>query len=107
ATIKISRCFDFNRGAPSQLKRNGAVLCSASAHERPASHRPRCTRGENHRQRSSLQVCEGCDSIVSERVATCPNCYGYRFDEESENVIAQARLLGAREQRSVTAQDLL
>ncbi len=53
------------------------------------------------------KVCEGCDSIVSERVATCPNCYGYRFDEESENVIAQARLLGAREQRSVTAQDLL
>jgi hypothetical protein len=53
------------------------------------------------------KVCEGCDSIVAERVATCPNCFGYRFEESSEAVIAQARLLGSREQNTVTAQDLL
>ena len=53
------------------------------------------------------KVCEGCDSIVAERVATCPNCYGYRFDESAEAVITQAQILGAREQKTVTAQDLM
>jgi hypothetical protein len=53
------------------------------------------------------KVCEGCDSIVAERVATCPNCFGYRFDENPVSVIAQAKLLGSREQKTVTAQDLL
>lgn len=53
------------------------------------------------------KVCEGCDSIVAERVATCPNCYGYRFDESRIAVTSQARLLGSREQMTVTAQDLL
>jgi len=52
------------------------------------------------------KVCEGCDSIVTERVATCPNCFGYRFDENADAVVAQAMLLASREQRSVTAQDL-
>ena len=54
----------------------------------------------------NYKVCEGCDSIVSERVGTCPNCYGYRFDEDEARVIEQARVLGSREQRSVTAEDL-
>lgn len=53
------------------------------------------------------KVCEGCDSIVTERVATCPNCNGYRFDDSSEAVIAQARNLANKEQTSVAAQDLL
>ena len=53
------------------------------------------------------KVCEGCDSIVAERVATCPNCYGYRFDDSVEAVTAQATVLGSREQKTVTAQDLL
>ena len=54
------------------------------------------------------KVCEGCDSIVAERVATCPNCYGYRFDDSSESVILQAQLLGsARAEKTVTAQALL
>ena len=53
------------------------------------------------------KVCEGCDSIVAERVATCPNCFGYRFDESADAVTAQALLLGSREQKTVTAQDLL
>jgi len=53
------------------------------------------------------KVCEGCDSIVTERVATCPNCNGYRFDESPEAVISQAKILASREQTSVAAQDLL
>ena len=54
-----------------------------------------------------FKVCEGCDSIVTERVATCPNCNGYRFDDSPEAVIAQAKNLAGREQTSVAAQDLL
>ena len=53
------------------------------------------------------KVCEGCDSIVAERVSTCPNCFGYRFNDERQAVIEQAQLLGSREQTSVVAEDLL
>jgi hypothetical protein len=53
------------------------------------------------------KVCEACDSIVTRRVATCPSCHGYRFDEEPEAVIRQAKILGSREQRSVVTEDLL
>ncbi len=53
-----------------------------------------------------FKVCEGCDSIVTERVVNCPNCHGYRFDESPERVIEQARLLASRPQQSVTAWDL-
>ena len=53
------------------------------------------------------KVCEGCDSIVTKRVSTCPSCHGYRFVEEPESVIAQAKILGSREQRSVVSDDLL
>jgi hypothetical protein len=53
------------------------------------------------------KLCEGCDSIVTLRVANCPNCHGYRFRESPGDVIRQARLLASREQRSVTASDLI
>jgi len=53
------------------------------------------------------KVCEGCDSIVAERVVNCPNCHGYRFDGQPQRVIAQAELLGAREQTSVISEDLV
>jgi len=53
------------------------------------------------------KVCDGCDSIVTARVATCPNCNGYRFDASPDSVIAQAKLLASRDQTSVAAQDLL
>ena len=46
------------------------------------------------------------ESIVAARVATCPNCHGYRFDDTPEAVIAQARLLGSRAQTSVIEEDL-
>ena len=55
---------------------------------------------------SKFNICEGCDSIVTARVATCPNCNGYRFNDDVEAVIEQAKLLGSREQTSVIADDL-
>ncbi len=53
-----------------------------------------------------FKVCEGCESIVAARVATCPNCHGYRFDESPERVVEQAGILAARPQQSVTSADL-
>jgi hypothetical protein len=52
------------------------------------------------------KVCEGCDSIVGKTTALCPNCHSFRFDDTPETVTKQAVLLGNREQRSVTADDL-
>lgn len=54
----------------------------------------------------NYKVCEGCDSIVGRSTAICPNCHSFRFDDEPEAVVSQAVLLGNREQRSVTAEDL-
>ncbi len=55
---------------------------------------------------SGYKVCEGCDSIIGSGAALCPNCHSFRFDDTAERVILQARILGAREQKSVTADDL-
>jgi len=54
----------------------------------------------------NYKVCEGCDSIVTARVATCPNCHGYRFESAPQAVIAQAKLLAARAQTTLRAEDL-
>ena len=54
----------------------------------------------------NYKVCEGCESIVTARVAACPNCHGYRFDESPERVVEQANLLASRPQQSVTSEDL-
>lgn len=58
-------------------------------------------------QPHEFKICEGCDSIVVMRVATCPNCYGYRFNEDPQAVVEQAKLLATREQTTVTIQDLM
>jgi len=52
------------------------------------------------------KVCEGCDSIVGSNTALCPNCHSFRFECSPQRVIEQARMLGSREQKSVTAEDL-
>lgn len=52
------------------------------------------------------KICEGCESIVAARVATCPNCHGYRFDDDPLRVVDQAMVLASRAQQSVTAADL-
>ena len=54
----------------------------------------------------AYQVCEGCESIVAAGTVVCPNCHAYRFDGDPIRVVDQALILGAREQRSVTAEDL-
>lgn len=54
----------------------------------------------------NYKVCEGCDSIVGRSASICPNCHSFRFDIDAESVVSQAVLLGSREQRSVTAEDL-
>lgn len=55
---------------------------------------------------TGYKVCEGCDSIVGSGTAICPNCHSYRFEASPDRVIQQARVLGSREQTSVTADDL-
>lgn len=54
----------------------------------------------------NYKVCEGCDSIVGNATTLCPNCHGYRFDEEPSRVVDQAVHLGTSEQTSVTPEDL-
>ena len=54
----------------------------------------------------NFKVCEGCNSIVGKATTICPNCHSFRFDAEPQTVVLQAALLGSREQRSVTAEDL-
>ena len=52
------------------------------------------------------KVCQACDSIVTRRSATCPSCHGYRFDEDPQTVVEQAKILGSRERTSVLSEDL-
>jgi uncharacterized paraquat-inducible protein A len=52
-----------------------------------------------------FKVCEGCESIVTLKANTCPNCHGYRFDGSAERVILQAKILGARAATSVLPKD--
>ena len=54
----------------------------------------------------NYKVCEGCESIVTRRVPTCPNCHGYRFNLEEAEIIAQAKVLASRPQTSVTESDM-
>ena len=53
------------------------------------------------------KVCEGCESIVGLEAVICPNCHSYRYNAEEDRVVDQALLLGAREQQSVTLEDLI
>ena len=52
------------------------------------------------------KVCLCCDSIVTTKVVICPNCHGYRFEDDQSHVASHARYLGTREQSSVLASDL-
>ena len=54
----------------------------------------------------NYKVCEGCDSIVTEKTRICPNCHAYRFNFDIDNVADQARILASREQQSVTKEDM-
>ncbi len=52
------------------------------------------------------KICEGCESIVAVKVNICPNCHSYRFEENEDCVVRQAKALGSREQQSVITEDL-
>lgn len=54
----------------------------------------------------AYKVCEGCDSIVGAGAVLCPNCHSFRFDASAQRVVQQAKLLGSRDQTSVTSSDL-
>jgi len=54
----------------------------------------------------NYKICEGCESIVTRRVPTCPNCHGYRFDRDEQQINAQAQLLASRPQTTVTDWDM-
>ena len=55
---------------------------------------------------NGYKVCEGCESIVGLQVVICPNCHSFRFDDQPTRVIEQAKVLGSRDQQSVTSADL-
>ena len=55
---------------------------------------------------TQYKICEGCDSIVMAKAATCPNCASYRFEDEIQRVVAQARILGRKQRTTVLASDL-
>lgn len=59
------------------------------------------------RNPAQYKVCGGCDSIVAAKVNLCPNCHGYRFDSDLEQVVKQAKALSQREQQTVLSEDLL
>jgi rRNA maturation endonuclease Nob1 len=52
------------------------------------------------------KVCEGCESIVTREATTCPNCHGYRFDDEPDRIRSQAEILGKRLPTSVPPSEL-
>ncbi len=57
-------------------------------------------------QPTRYKICEGCESILTKEANTCPNCHGYRFDDDPQRVVTQAQLLGSRPQTSVGPGDL-
>ena len=52
------------------------------------------------------KICEGCESIVTQKTSMCPNCHAYRFNDNVEDVIEHTREISVRERRSVTKEDL-
>lgn len=58
------------------------------------------------RNPKQYKVCYGCDSIVASKVNLCPNCHSYRFENDHDFVINQAKALSQREQQTVVSEDL-
>ena len=53
-----------------------------------------------------FKICEGCDSILKYNVNICRNCKSYRFNTTIDDIIEHAKILGNREQTTVTEEDL-
>lgn len=56
---------------------------------------------------ANYKICQGCESIVVTKAAMCPNCHGYRFEHDSNEIVKHAKQLAGRGQRSVAQTDLI
>ncbi|MBQ2813902.1 MAG: hypothetical protein IJE66_02700 [Akkermansia sp.] len=55
----------------------------------------------------SYKICQVCGAIVDKAADTCPDCSGYRFDEDTDNVVGRALLLGARGSSAISHLDIM
>lgn len=44
----------------------------------------------------AYKVCCGCEAVVRERAAVCPQCLAYRFEDDPRTVVAHAMQLAKR-----------
>jgi len=54
----------------------------------------------------NYKICEGCDSVVTQKTSVCPNCKSYRFDEDIDKLTSHVKKLAKSEQKTVTEDDL-
>jgi hypothetical protein len=47
------------------------------------------------------KVCCGCDAVVREKVAICPQCFAYRFEDDPRTVVAHAFMIAKTPPKSV------
>ena len=55
-------------------------------------HHSRATIADEPR---NFKVCCGCEAILTIKVALCPACHAYRFEEGEEVVMHHAAMMGA------------
>jgi len=53
-----------------------------------------------------FKICEGCSSIVTVKTVICPSCKAYRFNVNTDDVIAHTKDISVKTQQSVTDKDL-
>ena len=56
---------------------------------------------------TSYKLCMVCGAIVDKTADTCPDCYAYRFDENSEAVSNAALDLAVKPKTAVSHLDLM
>lgn len=56
---------------------------------------------------TSYKLCTVCGAIVDKTADTCPDCYAYRFDENSEAVSNAALDLAIKPKTAVSHLDLM
>ena len=56
---------------------------------------------------TSYKLCTVCGAIVDKTADTCPDCYAYRFDENSEAVANAALDLAIKPKTAVSHLDLM
>lgn len=56
---------------------------------------------------TAYKICLVCGGIVDKNADSCPDCLGYRFDDDTERVMNRAIDLGSRPHQAVTHLDKL